>query len=88
MCVEGLNCVRNLVIWVLQLASRSVLSDFTGDALTMPLHRRILWPDENFVQGEKDAGGKGREGSLQIKRHSTGFIGGAYDIIFIIRPDV
>ncbi len=25
-----------------------------------------MWPDENFVLGEKDAGGKGREGSLQI----------------------
>ncbi len=33
-----------------------------------------IWPDKNFVQGEKNAGGKGREGSFEIKRHPTGFI--------------
>ncbi len=31
------------------------------------------------VQGEKNAGGKGREGLFQIKQHPTGFIGSVDD---------
>ncbi len=30
-----------------------------------------MWVDERFVQGEKNIGGKGREGSFQIKQHPT-----------------
>ncbi len=40
------------------------------------------WPDKSFVQGEKNAAGKGREGSLQVKQHSTGFISSSDDMIF------
>ncbi len=38
-----------------------------------------MWPDKNFVQGEKNAGGKGHEGSFQVKQHHVGSTG---DIIF------
>ncbi len=45
-----------------------------------------MWPDERFVQGEKNTGGKGREGSFQVKQHPTGFIGRADGIIFSAEP--
>ncbi len=45
-------------------------------------------PDENVVQGEENIGGKGREGSFQIKQHPTGFIGSADDTIFSTEPGV
>ncbi len=35
-----------------------------------------MWPDERYVRGKKNTGGKGREGSFQVKQHPTGFIGG------------
>ncbi len=38
--------------------------------------------DKLFVQGEKNAGGKGRVGSFQIKQNLTDLNGSAYDIIF------
>ncbi len=47
-----------------------------------------MLPDKGFVQGEKNTGGKGREGSVQVKRHPMGFIGSAEDIIFNIEPGV
>ncbi len=40
-----------------------------------------MWSGKNFVQGEKSAGGKGHEGSFQIKQHPTGFIGSDDDNI-------
>ncbi len=40
-----------------------------------------MWPDKYFVQGEKNAGGKGRVGSFQIKQNLTDLNGSAYDII-------
>ncbi len=40
-----------------------------------------MWPDKDFVQGAKNTGVKGREGSFQVKQHSTGFTGSADDII-------
>ncbi len=45
-----------------------------------------MWPDKNVVQGEKNTGGKGREGSFQVKQHPTGFIGSADGIIFSSGP--
>ncbi len=42
--------------------------------------------NERFVQGEKNIGGKGREGSFQVKQHNAGFIGSADDIIFSTNP--
>ncbi len=33
-----------------------------------------LGPDENVVQGEKNIGGRGHEGSFQKKQHPTGFM--------------
>ncbi len=47
-----------------------------------------MWPDKNFVQGEINTGGKGREESFQIKQHPSGFIGGADDIMFNTEPGV
>ncbi len=47
-----------------------------------------MWPNERFVQEEKNIGGKGHEGSFQIKQHTTGFIGSADDIIFSTGPGV
>ncbi len=44
------------------------------------------WPDESFVQGEKNIGGKGREGSFQVKQHPTGFIGSAEDNVVSTEP--
>ncbi len=41
-----------------------------------------MWADARFVQGEKNIGGKGREGSFQGNQHPTGFIGSADNIIF------
>ncbi len=41
-----------------------------------------VWLDKRFVQGEKNIGGKGREGSFQVKQRPTRFIGSADDIIF------
>ncbi len=46
-----------------------------------------MWPDERFVQGEKNIGSKGREGSFQVKQHPTSFIGNS-DIIFSTEPGV
>ncbi len=40
-----------------------------------------MWPNKNFVQGEKNTGGKSSEGSFQVKQHLAGFIGTADDII-------
>ncbi len=37
-----------------------------------------MWVDERFVQGEKNIGGKGREGSFQVKQHLTGFTDVSY----------
>ncbi len=45
-----------------------------------------MWPDIRFVQGEKNIGSKGREGSFQVKQHPTGTIGSADDIIFSTEP--
>ncbi len=45
-----------------------------------------VWPDKRFVQGEKNIGDKGREGSFQVKQHPRGFIGSADDVIFSIEP--
>ncbi len=45
-----------------------------------------MWADERFVQGEKNIGGTGHEGSFQAKQHPTGFI--ASDIIFSTEPGV
>ncbi len=47
-----------------------------------------MWPDKNFVQGEKNTEGKGREGSFQVKQNPTDFIGSADDIIFSPEPGV
>ncbi len=47
-----------------------------------------MWPDERFVQQEKNIGGKGRKGSFQVKHHPTGFIGNTDDIIFSTEPGV
>ncbi len=47
-----------------------------------------MWSDENFVQGQKNTGGKGREGSFQVKQHPTGFIGSADNITFSTEPGV
>ncbi len=47
-----------------------------------------VWPDERFLQGEKNIEGRGREGSFQVKQHLTGFIGSADDIIFNAEPGV
>ncbi len=47
-----------------------------------------MWADERFVQGEENIGGKGRQGSFQVKQHPTGFIGRAEDIIFSTEPGV
>ncbi len=44
--------------------------------------------DKGFVQGEKNTGGKGREGSFQVKQHPTGFIGSADGIILSTKPGV
>ncbi len=44
------------------------------------------FPEKNVVQGEKNAGGKRREGSREVKQHPTGFIGSTEDIIFRIEP--
>ncbi len=43
-------------------------------------------PDKNFVQGEKNTGGKGREVSFQVKQHPTGFIDSAEEISFSTEP--
>ncbi len=40
-----------------------------------------IWPDKNFVQGEKNAGSKGHKGSLKINRYPAYFIGSADGII-------
>ncbi len=45
-----------------------------------------VWPNKDFVQGEKNTGGKGRKGSFQVKQRPTGFIGSIDDIIFSIEP--
>ncbi len=45
-----------------------------------------MWADEPFVQGEKHIGGKGREGSFQVKQHPTVFIGSADDMTFNTEP--
>ncbi len=45
-------------------------------------------PDKGFLQGEKNIGGKGREESFKVKRHPTGVIGSADDIIFSAEPGV
>ncbi len=47
-----------------------------------------MWPDKNFVQGETNTGGKGREESFYIKQHPSGFIGSADDIMFNTEPGV
>ncbi len=47
-----------------------------------------MWADERFVNGEKNIGGKGREGTFQVKQHPTGFISGAVDIICSTQPGV
>ncbi len=47
-----------------------------------------MWPDERFVQGEKNIGGKGREGSFQVKQRPTGFIGSANGITLSTEPGV
>ncbi len=47
-----------------------------------------MWPDERFVQGEKNIVSKGREGSFQVKQHPLGFIGSAGNIIFITEPGI
>ncbi len=47
-----------------------------------------MWPDKNFIQGAKNTGNKGREGSFQVKQHPTGFIGSADNIIFSTEPGV
>ncbi len=41
-----------------------------------------LWPDKTFVQEERIAGSKCREGPFKIKQHFAGLIGSADDIIF------
>ncbi len=41
-----------------------------------------MWPDKSFIQGEKNAEGKGSEGSFQEKQHLAVFIGRVDDIIF------
>ncbi len=46
------------------------------------------WPDERFVQGEKNNGGKGHEPSFQVKQNPAGFIGSADDIIFSTEPGI
>ncbi len=47
-----------------------------------------MWADERIVQGEKNIGGKDREGSFEVKQHPTGFIGNTNDIIFSTEPGV
>ncbi len=47
-----------------------------------------MWAKERFVQGKKNIGGKGLEGSFQVKQHPTGFIGSADDIIFSTEPGI
>ncbi len=47
-----------------------------------------MWPDERFVQGEKNNGGKGHEAPLQLKQNPAGFIGSADDIIFSTEPGI
>ncbi len=47
-----------------------------------------VWKDKCFVQGEKNIGDKGHEGSFEIKQHLTGIIGSADDIIFSTEPGV
>ncbi len=77
--------------------SRTLEQDFK--TFLVPLRRGIgwdgllysifqVWSDKGFVQGEKNTGGKGRKGSLQIKLHPTGFIGSADDIISSTAPGV
>ncbi len=46
------------------------------------------WADERFLQGGKNIGAKGLEGSFQVKQHPTGFIGSTDDIIFSYEPGV
>ncbi len=41
-----------------------------------------------LYRGRKNIGGKGCEGSFQVKQHPTGFIGSADDIIFSTEPGV
>ncbi len=47
-----------------------------------------VWPDERFVQRENNIEAKGRKGSIQVKRHCTGFIGSTDNIIFSTEPGV
>ncbi len=47
-----------------------------------------MWPDKNFVKWKKNTGGKGLEGSSQVKQHPTGFIGSTDGIIFSTEPEV
>ncbi len=47
-----------------------------------------MWTDKNFVLGDKNTGGKGREGSFQVKQHPVEFIGSADDVIFSTEPGV
>ncbi len=44
--------------------------------------------EEGFVQGEINTGGKGCEGSFQVKKQITCVIGSADDIIFSTEPGV
>ncbi len=47
-----------------------------------------MWLGKHVIQGEKNAGGKGREGSFQAEQHPSGFIGNADDIISSTEPGV
>ncbi len=64
----------------------------------MPLRRRMGWGNlisysrcgrkKTFLQGEKNTGGKSREGLFQVKQHPMSFIDSADDIIFTTEPGV
>ncbi len=44
--------------------------------------------NKRFVQGLEDTRGQGREGSLKVEQHPSGFIGSSDDIIFSTGPGV
>ncbi len=44
--------------------------------------------NKRFVIGEENTRGQGREVSLQVKQHPTGYTGSADDIIFNAEPGV
>ncbi len=88
-----------MLLHVGHVEALSRTSERASAPFPMPLRRGVgwnscltsifkMWPEKDFVQEAKNTGGKGREGSFQVKQHPTGFIGSANDIIFSTEPGV